>query len=134
MAARREEPWPYTKVSCIEWQGARDKDGYGRGESTSSAGSRAHRVLYELFYNVTLTPTDVLLHTCDNPSCVNPQHMTRGSQLENVRDMDSKGRRVNASSNVTHCPYGHEYTKENTVLWRDGKRRCKTCETNRRKR
>lgn len=124
--------WPFERASCLEWGGARDKDGYGRVEHQSSASTRAHRVFYELFFGKALAADTVLMHRCDNPACFNPHHLTATSQLENVRDMDAKGRRVNASTLVTHCPRGHEYTDANTVIWNDGKRRCRTCETHRR--
>ena len=92
---------------CWTWMGAKDRKGYGKfsiGGSRNADGSRrnsmvsAHRVSYEL--NVGAIPSGqgfhgtCVLHRCDNPSCVRPDHLFRGTNLENVRDMDTKGRRV----------------------------------------
>lgn len=118
--------WPYERKSCLEWQGSLDKDGYGR-TSKDGVDAKAHRAFYEAWYGKKLSSDTVLLHSCDNPKCFNPHHLSEGSQLDNVRDMDSKGRRVAHKALVTHCPRGHEYTPENTIVYRDGKRRCKTC-------
>jgi hypothetical protein len=118
--------WPHSKRSCIEWKGLTDDDGYGRVKR-NGIDTRIHRAFFEIWYGVVLKPEDVLLHSCDNPRCFSPYHLTKGTQLDNVRDMDAKGRRVSGSSLVTHCPEGHEYTVENTVVYKDGKRRCKTC-------
>lgn len=53
----------------------------------------AHRVAWELTYGES-PDGKCVLHTCDTPSCVNPNHLRLGSQLDNIKDMDTKGRRV----------------------------------------
>lgn len=124
--------WPYVRKSCLEWQGLTDKDGYGRVK-VNNTDSRAHRAFYEVWNSVKLSPEQVLLHSCDNPRCFNPAHLSIGTQAENVKDMDAKGRRVSSNSYITHCPNGHEYTSENTAIYKDGKRRCRTCMKEKRK-
>lgn len=91
---------------CWMWTGGKDRKGYGLfsvGPSRNPDGSRrnsmkaAHRVSYELF-NGGIPDGLFVLHKCDTPGCVNPEHLFLGTNLDNVRDMDSKGRRVNGPS------------------------------------
>ncbi|MCA9069460.1 MAG: HNH endonuclease, partial [Planctomycetaceae bacterium] len=52
---------------------------------------RSHRVAYKIFFGV--DPLEqCVLHTCDNPVCVNPNHLWLGSNADNMRDRHEKGR------------------------------------------
>ena len=76
---------------CWIWKAGKDKDGYG----TIYIGRhyRAHRVSYMIHCGA--IPADNLVcHTCDNPSCVNPLHLFIGSSQDNVNDMVKKGRQA----------------------------------------
>jgi hypothetical protein len=82
---------PNIETGCMEWQLSKNKDGYGyvwfQGRN-----HYAHRVAFALANNVELAVSDYILHRCDNPPCVNPQHLFLGDQLTNVHDATAKGR------------------------------------------
>ena len=69
---------------CWYWKGCLDRDGYGRLN-----GKPAHRIALRL---KTGRMGSVALHACDNPACVNPQHLSWGTQRMNMRDKALRGR------------------------------------------
>lgn len=75
---------------CWVWTGYCDKAGYGRFWDGDKL-VRAHRFVYELLNGP--TPSDVhVLHHCDNPSCVRPDHGFPGNPRINAEDREEKGR------------------------------------------
>lgn len=83
----------YDETSCWEWQGSKDGAGYGMFRVSAGKVRRAHRVAFELVHGEVPDGT-VFLHSCDNPGCVRPSHLTRGTRAENNADRDQKGRQV----------------------------------------
>lgn len=81
---------PEPNTGCWLWLGYVDKIGYGVF-SIKSLNYKAHRVAYELFKGV-IPKGLCVMHICDNMICVNPSHLVLGTQLENIKDRDSKGR------------------------------------------
>lgn len=77
---------------CWLWEGTKDSKGYGKFRFHGQY-YRAHRWIFEQKCEP-IQEGMVLLHACDNPSCVNPDHLTQGTQLANVQDRDAKGRRA----------------------------------------
>ena len=69
---------------CWVWTGAVDHLGYGVLK-ISGKKLYAHRVSYSV-HNGTLKPGNVVRHECDNPSCINPNHLKRGTHSDNVMD------------------------------------------------
>lgn len=94
--------------SCWIWKG-RTRNGYGYiglGKTDPSRDYRrgqfgAHRISYFLANGTDPFPLHAL-HRCDNPPCVNPDHLFLGTQADNDRDRDAKGR-GNQAHGETHC-------------------------------
>lgn len=85
--------------TCWLWTGARDKDGYGKFRGPRHT-TKAHRASYLINVDpeADLTGWDVM-HSCDNPPCVNPQHLSLGTSIDNVADRDTKGRSAAGDAN-----------------------------------
>lgn len=69
-------------TKCILWPGSRDKDGYGFVKINGKQ-YRAHRVALEKKIGRKLVGKECALHSCDNASCVNHDHLRVGSKKEN---------------------------------------------------
>lgn len=87
-----DECWPWTAKSKV--------DGYGVIGLGGKCGKKvlAHRLSWQL-HNGNIPESDgyhgtVVMHLCDNPVCVNPKHLSLGTQSDNVKDMCKKGRKV----------------------------------------
>lgn len=72
---------------CVMWEGRRDENGYGR-----VGRKRAHRLAWEEANGASIPPGLVVMHSCDNPPCVNPNHLNLGTVADNNRDRAAKGR------------------------------------------
>lgn len=77
--------------SCWEWQGAKTDKGYGVYAPLPGVLLRAHRVAYAL-HNNGIDDDLFVCHTCDNPSCCNPNHLFLGTPKDNNDDKMAKGR------------------------------------------
>lgn len=110
---------------CWLWRGARTKLGYGQIER---GGQRllGHRASYEA--HVGPIPAGMcVLHRCDNPACVRPDHLFLGTMADNSADMIRKGRGRGQFAPKTRCDRGHPFTPDNTRMKKDGAKRCRLC-------
>jgi len=75
---------------CILFKGTLDECGYGR-ISRDGKLIRVHREVWKL-HNPNQEILGVIMHSCDTPNCINPTHLSQGTQAENIADMRAKGR------------------------------------------
>lgn len=88
------QPIPF--CGCWLWLGSlRNRYGYG-GVHVGKQVLLAHRAAYAAF-NGEIPAKAVVMHKCDTPLCVNPEHLTLGSVCTNMRDMYDKGRKSTLS-------------------------------------
>lgn len=76
---------------CWPWLHSVDREGYGV-VTIRQRMWRAHRAIWSFFFGP-LKDEEQVLHKCDNPRCCNPNHLFIGTNLDNIADMDAKGRR-----------------------------------------
>lgn len=77
---------------CWEWTAQRTPQNYGRF-FINYRGTRAHRYSYEI-HKGKIPEGMCVCHTCDNPSCVNPDHLWLGTRGDNNKDRTKKGRGI----------------------------------------
>ncbi len=108
--------------SCWLWTATLDQ-GYGRFSVAPGRSARAPRVAYELF--VGPIPADRQIdHLCRNRACVNPAHLELVTSRTNT--LRGEGRTAR-NARKTHCPKGHAYAPENTLVSKNRERFCLEC-------
>ena len=106
---------------CWLWHGWMRPDGWGQLTGPNGKTVGAHRAAWMIA--VGPIPEGLAIdHLCNVRACVNPDHMELVTKGENTR----RARGWAWQERKTHCPQGHEYTPENTMI-DDGRRKCRTC-------
>lgn len=106
-------------ATCWFWIGYKDRQGYGH-LMRDGRNVLAHRHAYRLTRG---EPVGVVRHSCDNPPCCNPEHLLDGTQADNIRDRQVRGRhRPGRLSGEDHP--AHKLTRVRVIelraLWRWG--------------
>lgn len=96
-----------TEGECWLWTGAQEEKGYGRFRVNQRTQSQAHRVAFMLTHARWPRSDRMILHSCDNPACCNPDHLREGTAADNNQETVAKGRNRWGRA-------GREY-------WREGK-------------
>jgi len=100
MRERFEQKFRVTP-GCWLWTATKDEKGYGFFYSGKRQ-ERAHRVAYQLYVGEIPEGLQVL-HRCDVPSCVNPDHHFLGTNADNIADREVKGRGVRLKGESHGC-------------------------------
>lgn len=98
------------ETGCRPWSGTKDRDGYGIFRTAHASRRRAHRIAWALAHDV--TPEGLLVcHRCDNPPCVEAQHLFLGTVRDNTLDGYLKGR-VRPPKNADRCKLTADQVRE----------------------
>jgi len=77
---------------CIEWQGSTAGKGYAQASRPEFGTRYMHRILMAREHGPEAIEGKVVMHLCDNPKCINVEHLRIGTNQENLQDMAVKGR------------------------------------------
>lgn len=122
------EKYIQSDSGCWNWQRCKNKAGYGI-YVYKQKNYLAHRFSWSL-KNGDINKGLHVLHKCDNPACVNPDHLFLGTQSDNNKDCKSKGRHKNGNTGKTICKRGHDLTNPDNYYLdtRNYKhKKCKLC-------
>ncbi|ALC12519.1 HNH endonuclease signature motif containing protein [Sphingopyxis sp. 113P3] len=126
---------PEPNSGCWLWLGAANEQGRGSFRYGMAGEQKRTGLASRISYEMAIGPIPdgmQVLHRCDVPLCVNPDHLFLGTVTDNMRDMVAKGRhRLTGlpleNSLKTHCRHGHLLDGDNLWIRADGARICKSC-------
>lgn len=109
---------------CWIWQGSVSNFGYGK-ITINGKSIRVTRLSYQLANSDNpLGPKDKVCHSCDNPSCVNPRHLWKGTHTDNMHDMFNKGRgkRIIKGKLVTQYIFTPNQIEQIRIIYASGEK------------
>ena len=113
---------------CWKWIGSVRGHVRPYGEIWNNGKKRpASQISWELKNNKPFPEGMDACHKCDNPNCVNPDHIFPGTASDNARDAENKGRLVHNVKRVSFCKRGHKFEGDNIGVQSNGSRHCKIC-------
>jgi hypothetical protein len=117
---------------CWPWLGSKIC-GYGI-ISQNNRCRRASQISWEIHNGAPFPSGKMACHSCDNPECVNPDHIWPGTMRDNMQDALKKGRLdstarfvINHNREKTHCHKGHPLSGANMKIMKSGSRYCREC-------
>lgn len=93
---------------CWIWKTAEKRNDYGSFKYYQDRTAIGAHVASYLFHNGEIPDGQIVRHICNNPPCVNPEHLILGSNSDNMKDMFKSDRNGWTSRKRTHCRRGHE--------------------------
>ena len=117
----------FTKVEkategCWEWIASKTADGYGQFKHPEH--HYAHRFSYAFHYG-SIPLGKQVNHHCDNPGCVNPEHLYAGTHQDNMDDMINRGRWKGGAKRKEICVNGHRIADDFYIV--KNTRACRKC-------
>jgi len=113
-----------TSTGCLEWTGWRTATGYGV-RAFRGRGQNTHRLMYMAVIGA-IPDGMQILHSCDNPPCMNPRHLSLGTGQKNMQESVERGRHYEAVK--PNCDRGHPLSGANLYVCKDERRHCRTCQ------
>lgn len=122
----KDTGWSVTDRGCWEWAGTRLPAGYGliTAQKHGYKDALTHRVSYAHF-NRPIPDGLLVRHKCDNPPCINPEHLELGTYSDNNWDKANRGR--DHMSQRTHCKRGHDLRLPDAFKYSKKQRDCRLC-------
>jgi len=118
-AATILERYKVDSNGCWVWTHGRFQFGHGRIKILG-CDLKAHRISWEL-HNGPIPEGLFVLHSCDNPPCINPEHLFLGTQQDNIDDMRAKGRQPNTKGKANGAArLSEEQVMQIKTLLREG--------------
>ena len=102
---------------CWIWTGAPTSNGYGSFKYYQDRSAIGAHVSSYLFHIGEVPKGLFVCHHCDNPPCVNPEHLFLDTNSGNMKDMFKKGRNPPQTKKQTHCKKGHSFEEFESLVY-----------------